>query len=104
MKELHDDSTLVGHSRIAVVPTFNTQFDGPPPPDWDYVVMSRVLYDPDPRPASTVPYAPTSMRCPTGRRRSTYGSFLTRSPTGQASSRRLGSRYLPATTARTFFA
>ena len=29
--------------RLAVVPTFNTQFDGPTPPDWDYVVMSRVL-------------------------------------------------------------
>ena len=38
----------LGVQKIAVVPTFNTQFDGPPPPDWDYLVMSRVLYDPDP--------------------------------------------------------
>jgi hypothetical protein len=38
----------LGVQKIAVVPTFNTQFDGPAPPDWDYLVMSRVLYDPDP--------------------------------------------------------
>jgi hypothetical protein len=38
----------LGIQRLAVVPTFNTQFDGTPPPDWDYLVMSRVLYDPDP--------------------------------------------------------
>jgi PASTA domain len=38
----------LGIQKIAVVPTFNTVFDGPPPPDWDYLVMSRVLYDPDP--------------------------------------------------------
>jgi hypothetical protein len=38
----------LGIQKIAVVPTFNTQFDGSPPPDWDYLVMSRVLYDPDP--------------------------------------------------------
>jgi hypothetical protein len=38
----------LGIEKIAVVPTFNTQFDGSPPPDWDYLVMSRVLYDPDP--------------------------------------------------------
>jgi hypothetical protein len=38
----------LGIQKIAVVPTFNTQFDAPAPPDWDYLVMSRVLYDPDP--------------------------------------------------------
>jgi hypothetical protein len=38
----------LGVQKIAVVPTFNTQFDGPAPPDWDYLVMRRVLYDPDP--------------------------------------------------------
>jgi hypothetical protein len=38
----------LGIQKIAVVPTFNTQFDGSPPSDWDYLVMSRVLYDPDP--------------------------------------------------------
>jgi hypothetical protein len=38
----------LGIQKIAVVPTFNTQFDAPPPPDWDYLVMRRVLYDPDP--------------------------------------------------------
>jgi hypothetical protein len=38
----------LGIQKIAVVPTFNTQFDGPAPADWDYLVMSRVLYDPDP--------------------------------------------------------
>jgi hypothetical protein len=38
----------LGIQNIAVVPTFNTQFDDPPPPDWDYRVMRRVLYDPDP--------------------------------------------------------
>ncbi len=38
----------LGIQKIAVVPTFNMQFDGPAPPDWDYLVMSRVLYDPDP--------------------------------------------------------
>jgi hypothetical protein len=38
----------LGVQKIAVVPTFNTQFDGPAPADWDSRVMSRVLYDPDP--------------------------------------------------------
>ena len=38
----------LGAERFAVVPTFNTQFDGPAPPEWDNLVMRRVLYDPDP--------------------------------------------------------
>jgi len=38
----------LGIQKIAVVPTFNTQFDGPAPSDWDYLVMRRVQYDPDP--------------------------------------------------------
>lgn len=38
----------LGTQRIAVVPTFNTQFDASPPPEWDYLVMQRVIYDPDP--------------------------------------------------------
>src|SRR6266542_3822953 len=39
----------VGVQKIAVVPTFNTQFDtGPIPSDWESLIMQRVLYDPDP--------------------------------------------------------
>jgi hypothetical protein len=39
----------IGVQRIAVVPTFNRQFDtGPVPSDWDTSIMERVLYDPDP--------------------------------------------------------
>jgi hypothetical protein len=35
--------------KLAVVPTFNRQFDtSPPPSDWDSLIMRRVLYDPDP--------------------------------------------------------
>jgi len=48
MKEALMSVPWLGVQKIAVVPTFNTQFDGPAPPDWDYLVMSRVLYDPDP--------------------------------------------------------
>ena len=41
--------TWSGVQRIAVVPTFNRQFDtSAPPSDWDNLIMSRVLYDPDP--------------------------------------------------------
>ncbi len=39
-----------GNQKIAVVPTFNKQFDTlPPSADWDNLVMRRVLYDPDPQ-------------------------------------------------------
>ncbi|HWR21181.1 MAG TPA: hypothetical protein VN444_04895 [Verrucomicrobiae bacterium] len=39
----------VSVQKLAVVPTFNTQFDtGPVPSDWDSLVMQRVVYDPDP--------------------------------------------------------
>src|SRR6478672_5303378 len=35
--------------KLAVVPTFNRQFDtAPAPSDWDSRIMRRVLYDPDP--------------------------------------------------------
>lgn len=32
----------LGVQKIAVVPTFNTQFDAPPPPDWDYMKLRRI--------------------------------------------------------------
>lgn len=39
----------IGVQKLAVVPTFNRQFDHlPPPNDWENLVMRRVLYDPDP--------------------------------------------------------
>jgi Tachylectin len=38
----------VGVKRLAVVPTINTQFDPPPPPDWSDRVRRRVFDDPDP--------------------------------------------------------
>lgn len=39
----------IGVRKLAVVPTFNVQFDSQPPPDdWDSLIMRRVLYDPDP--------------------------------------------------------
>jgi hypothetical protein len=39
----------IGPKKLAVVPTFNTQFDPPPPEDWADRVCRRVLYDPDPQ-------------------------------------------------------
>ena len=38
----------VGVKKLAVVPTFNTQFDPAPPADWSDQVRRRVFYDPDP--------------------------------------------------------
>jgi hypothetical protein len=38
----------VGVKKLAVVPTFNTQFDPPPPDNWNELVRRRVFYDPDP--------------------------------------------------------
>jgi hypothetical protein len=39
----------IGVQKLAVVPTFNRQFDTTPlPSDWDSQIMRRVLYDPDP--------------------------------------------------------
>lgn len=38
----------VGVKKLAVVPTFDTQVDGPAPAGWSDLIMSRVLYDPDP--------------------------------------------------------
>jgi hypothetical protein len=38
----------VGVKKLAVVPTFNTQFDMDPPADWSDQVRRRVFYDPDP--------------------------------------------------------
>ena len=38
----------IGVRKLAVVPTFNTQFDPPPPADWNDQVARRVFYDPDP--------------------------------------------------------
>ena len=39
----------IGVQKLAVVPTFNRQFDSEPiPSDWDNSVMRRVLYDPEP--------------------------------------------------------
>ena len=40
--------TWVGVKKLAVVPTFNTQFDPPPPDNWNELVRRRVFYDPDP--------------------------------------------------------
>lgn len=35
--------------RLAIVPTFNLQFDtAQPPVDWDDLILRRVMYDPDP--------------------------------------------------------
>jgi hypothetical protein len=38
----------IGVQKLAVVPTFNKQFDTTPPNDWDNQIMRRMLYDPDP--------------------------------------------------------
>lgn len=38
----------VGVKKLAVVPTFNKQFDPAPPDDWSDRVRRRVFYDPDP--------------------------------------------------------
>ena len=39
----------IGVQKLAVVPTFNRQFDtAAPPADWDNQILRRVLYDPDP--------------------------------------------------------
>ena len=38
----------VGVRKLAVVPTFNTQFDPPPPANWSELVRQRVFNDPDP--------------------------------------------------------
>ena len=38
----------IGVQKLVVVPTFNTQFDPPPPDNWNELVRRRVFYDPDP--------------------------------------------------------
>ncbi len=93
----------LGIQKIAIVPTFNTQFDGPAPPEWDNLVMRRVLYDPDPS-SGIARCAPTSTRCRMGRRFSTCVSFRMHSRTGQALLKRRGNLCPPVTAVHKFFA